>query len=41
MEIRYLLDTNIASCIIEGNSPAVDRRLGESCDGTDRHICGN
>jgi tRNA(fMet)-specific endonuclease VapC len=27
MEIRYLLDTNIASCIIKGNSPAVDRRL--------------
>jgi tRNA(fMet)-specific endonuclease VapC len=27
MEIRYLLDTNIASCIINGNSPAVDRRL--------------
>jgi tRNA(fMet)-specific endonuclease VapC len=25
---RYLLDTNIASCIITGNSPAVDRRLG-------------
>jgi tRNA(fMet)-specific endonuclease VapC len=25
--IRYLLDTNIASCIIKGNSPAVDRRL--------------
>jgi tRNA(fMet)-specific endonuclease VapC len=24
---RYLLDTNIASCIIKGNSPAVDRRL--------------
>jgi tRNA(fMet)-specific endonuclease VapC len=23
----YLLDTNIASCIIQGNSPAVDRRL--------------
>ena len=23
----YLLDTNIASCIIKGNSPAVDRRL--------------
>src|ERR1039458_5384154 len=27
MELRYLLDTNIASCIIKGNSPAVDRRL--------------
>jgi tRNA(fMet)-specific endonuclease VapC len=27
MEIRYLLDTNIASCIIKGNSSAVDRRL--------------
>lgn len=27
MSIRYLLDTNIASCIIKGNSPAVDRRL--------------
>jgi tRNA(fMet)-specific endonuclease VapC len=27
MGIRYLLDTNIASCIIKGNSPAVDRRL--------------
>ncbi len=25
--IRYLLDTNIASCIIKGNSPAVDRHL--------------
>ena len=24
---RYLLDTNIASCVIKGNSPAVDRRL--------------
>ena len=24
---RYLLDTNIASCIIKGTSPAVDRRL--------------
>jgi tRNA(fMet)-specific endonuclease VapC len=24
---RYLLDTNIASCIIKGNSPSVDRRL--------------
>ena len=24
---RYLLDTNIASCIIKGNSLAVDRRL--------------
>src|ERR1017187_6550021 len=27
MEIRYLLDTNIASFVIKGNSPAVDRRL--------------
>jgi tRNA(fMet)-specific endonuclease VapC len=27
MAIGYLLDTNIASCIIKGNSPAVDRRL--------------
>jgi len=27
MIARYLLDTNIASCIIKGNSPAVDRRL--------------
>jgi tRNA(fMet)-specific endonuclease VapC len=27
MAIRYLLDTNIASCIIKGNSPAVDRHL--------------
>jgi tRNA(fMet)-specific endonuclease VapC len=27
MAVRYLLDTNIASCIIKGNSPAVDRRL--------------
>jgi tRNA(fMet)-specific endonuclease VapC len=26
-ETRYLLDTNIASCIIKGNSPAVDRYL--------------
>ena len=26
---RYLLDTNIASCIIKGNSPAVDRRLAK------------
>jgi tRNA(fMet)-specific endonuclease VapC len=25
--IRYLLDTNIASFVIKGNSPAVDRRL--------------
>jgi tRNA(fMet)-specific endonuclease VapC len=25
----YLLDTNIASCIIKGNSPAVDRRLAK------------
>ena len=24
---RYLLDSNIASCIIKGNNPAVDRRL--------------
>jgi len=24
---RYLLDTNIASCVIKGNSPAVDRHL--------------
>ncbi len=24
---RYLLDTNIASCIIKGNNAAVDRRL--------------
>jgi tRNA(fMet)-specific endonuclease VapC len=27
MGIRYLLDTNIASCVIKGNSPAVDRHL--------------
>jgi len=27
MAKRYLLDTNIASCIIKGNNPAVDRRL--------------
>ncbi len=27
MAIRYLLDTNIASYIIKGNSPAVDRHL--------------
>ena len=27
MAVAYLLDTNIASCIIKGNSPAVDRRL--------------
>jgi len=27
MTVRYLLDTNIASCVIKGNSPAVDRRL--------------
>ena len=27
MEIRYLLDTNTASCIIKGNSLAVDRHL--------------
>jgi tRNA(fMet)-specific endonuclease VapC len=26
---RYLLDTNIASCIIKGNSPAIDRRLAK------------
>jgi len=26
---RYLLDTNIASCIIKGNSPAVDRHLAK------------
>ena len=26
---RYLLDTNIASFIIKGNSPAVDRRLAK------------
>jgi tRNA(fMet)-specific endonuclease VapC len=26
-EVRYLLDTNIASSIIKGNSAAVDRRL--------------
>src|SRR5712671_4030098 len=25
--IRYLLDTNIASCVIKGNNPAVDRHL--------------
>src|SRR5229473_7275543 len=24
---RYLLDTNIASCVIKGNNPAVDRHL--------------
>jgi tRNA(fMet)-specific endonuclease VapC len=24
---RYLLDTNVASCIIKGNNPDVDRRL--------------
>jgi tRNA(fMet)-specific endonuclease VapC len=24
---HYLLDTNIASCVIKGNSPAVDRHL--------------
>jgi len=29
MAVRYLLDTNIASCIIKGNSAAVDRRLGK------------
>ena len=27
MEIHYLLDTNIASFVIKGNSTAVDRRL--------------
>jgi tRNA(fMet)-specific endonuclease VapC len=27
MAILYLLDTNIASCIIKGNRPPVDRRL--------------
>lgn len=27
MEIRYLLDTNVASFVIKGNSTAVDRRL--------------
>ena len=27
MEERYLLDTNIASYALKGNSPAVDRRL--------------
>jgi tRNA(fMet)-specific endonuclease VapC len=27
MAARYLLDTNIASCVIKGNRPAVDRRL--------------
>jgi tRNA(fMet)-specific endonuclease VapC len=27
MEARYLLDTNIASYIIKGNSPTLDRRL--------------
>jgi len=27
MALRYLLDTNIASCIIKGNSAAVDRHL--------------
>ena len=27
MAVRYLLDTNIASCVIKGNSAAVDRRL--------------
>jgi tRNA(fMet)-specific endonuclease VapC len=30
MAIGYLLDTNIASCIIKGNSPAVDRRLAKT-----------
>ncbi|MGA2355332.1 MAG: type II toxin-antitoxin system VapC family toxin [Terriglobales bacterium] len=28
MEIRYLLDTNVASVAIKGNSTAVDRRFG-------------
>jgi tRNA(fMet)-specific endonuclease VapC len=27
MEVRYLLDTNIASAVIKGSSTAVDRRL--------------
>ncbi len=27
MMTRYLLDTNIASCVIKGNSPTVDRHL--------------
>jgi len=27
MPVRYLLDTNIASYIVKGSSPAVDRRL--------------
>jgi tRNA(fMet)-specific endonuclease VapC len=27
MEVRYLLDTNIASCVIKGNDPSVDQRL--------------
>lgn len=27
MAVRYLLDTNIASCVIKGNSAAVDRHL--------------
>lgn len=27
MAIRFLLDTNIASCVIKGNSPSVDRHL--------------
>jgi len=27
MITRYLLDTNITSCIIKGNSPSVDRHL--------------
>ena len=27
MAVRYLLDANIAGCVIKGNSPAVDRRL--------------
>jgi tRNA(fMet)-specific endonuclease VapC len=30
MAIGYLLDTNIASRIIKGNSPAVDRRLAKT-----------
>lgn len=29
MAIRYLLDTNIASSIIKGNKPAVDRHLAK------------
>jgi tRNA(fMet)-specific endonuclease VapC len=27
MAVPYLLDTNIASCIVKGNNPAVDRHL--------------